>query len=96
MKFKQNVQSILDALLSVSLLILVPASSHAASVKSILDKTATWLQGDIAKGIGLIALIGCGYMCIFMQRLPKSQFMMVLLGLGVIFGSSSLYSTLIG
>lgn len=77
------------------LMLLLPQISQAASVQSILEHAQTWLQGPLAKAVGMVAVIGCGYMCIFQQRLPKSQFLMVLVGLGIVFGASSLYGTLI-
>jgi type IV secretion system protein VirB2 len=85
----------LNELLIVGLLAL-PGASHAATIESILDKSAAYLQGGVAKSLGLVAIVGSGYMCIAKQRLPKEQFAMILVGLGIIFGGSSLYSTLVG
>ena len=94
-----NIKSIKKKLALINpvvLLSLLPNASHAADVTSILTHAQTWLQGSVAKGVGMLAVIGCGYMCIFQQRLPKSQFLMVLFGLGIVFGASSLYGTLVG
>lgn len=76
-------------------LALLPLNSYATDVTSILQHTQSWLQGNVAKSVGIIAVIGCGYMCIFQQRLPKAQFLLVLVGLGVVFGASSLFGTLV-
>lgn len=72
------------------------ASGGHITITSILDKLVGILQGDIAKCIGLIAVVGSGYLCIFKQRFPKEQFLLTLVGLGVVFGSSSIYSALVG
>ncbi|WP_373443278.1 hypothetical protein ABXK18_00050 [Legionella pneumophila 130b] len=37
-----------------------------------------------------------GYLCLARQKFPKEYFVMILVGMGIIFGGSSLYSTLIG
>lgn len=78
------------------LLCTMPSASHAASIESILRKSATYLQGPVAKGAGLLAILGTGYFTLFTQKMPKEQFIMILVGLGIIFGGSSLYSSLIG
>lgn len=84
--------------LAVSLLLPLDAlaSSGHITITSILDKLVGFLQGDVAKSIGLIAVVGSGYLCIFKQRFPKEQFLLTLIGLGVVFGSSSIYSALVG
>jgi type IV secretion system protein VirB2 len=84
--------------LSLLVFMLLPLEAFAGTTKieEILSKATTFLQGGLAKSVGLLAVIGTGYLCIVKQRFPKEQFAMVLLGLGVIFGSSSLYNTLVG
>lgn len=78
------------------LLILLPTSTHAATIESILNKGVHFLQGPVAKAAGLLAIVGSGFLCLYKQQLPKDQFVMILVGLGIIFGGSSLYSTLVG
>lgn len=82
-------------LLLLSLLAL-PGASHAATIESILQKGANYLQGTLARAVGVIVIISCGYLCLYKQRLPKEQFVMVLVGLGIILGGSTLYTTLTG
>lgn len=77
-------------------LTLAPTPTFAASIESILNNTVRFLQGPVAKAVGLIAIVGTGYLCIAQQKLPKERFVMILVGLGVIFGGSSLYSLLVG
>ena len=73
----------------------LPSVSHATTIESILTKSVTYLTGTVAKSAGLLAILGTGYFTLFTQKMPKEQFVMVLLGLGIIFGVSSLYTTLI-
>lgn len=92
--FKTKLGLVNEALLVV--LCATPCASHAASIETILRKSATYLQGPVAKGAGLLAILGTGYFTLFTQKMPKEQFVMILVGLGIIFGGSSLYSSLIG
>jgi type IV secretion system protein VirB2 len=78
------------------LLALAPTTTFAASIETILNNSVRFLQGPLAKAVGLVAIVGSGYLCIAKQKLPKEQFAMILIGLGIVFGGSSLYSTLIG
>jgi type IV secretion system protein VirB2 len=77
-------------------LFIIPQASHAATIESILNKTISYLQGPVAKSVGLASIIVSGYLCIAKQKLPKETFVMILVGMGIIFGGSSLYNTLIG
>jgi type IV secretion system protein VirB2 len=85
----------INALVLASLLAL-PQASHAATIDSILRNTISYLQGSVAKSVGLASIIVSGYLCIAKQKLPKETFVMILVGMGIIFGGSSLYNTLIG
>lgn len=80
------------------LLLTLPQVSHAnqISIETILNKAVVYLTGSVAKSAGLLAILGTGYLTLITQKMPKEQFMMILLGLGVIFGGSSLYSTFVG
>jgi type IV secretion system protein VirB2 len=78
-------------------LLMVPGVGHAtASVESVLNKGVGLLQGPLAKGVGVMAIVGSGYLCLARNKLPKEQFVMILVGLGIIFGGSSLFTTLTG
>jgi type IV secretion system protein VirB2 len=78
------------------MLLVVPGAGHAASIETVLNNGVKLLQGPIAKGVGLMAIIGSGYLCLARNKLPKEQFVMILVGLGIIFGGTSLYSALVG
>lgn len=75
---------------------LVPCSSHAQSIESIINRTTHYLQGSLARSVGVVCIIIAGYLCLYRQKFPKEYFSMILVGLGIIFGGSTLYNTLIG
>ena len=74
---------------------LFPAVSEARTIESIINHTVSYLQGGVARSIGILAIVVIGYLCLALQKFPKETFIMVLVGLGIIFGSSTLYTTLI-
>lgn len=76
--------------------LLMPALSHAQSIESIINRTTSYLQGGLARTVGIFCIIISGYLCLARQKFPKEYFIMILVGMGIIFGGSSLYSTLIG
>ncbi|HAT8638811.1 TPA: hypothetical protein JBA00_09210 [Legionella pneumophila] len=75
---------------------LLPMLSHAQSIESIINRTINYLQGGLARTVGVFCIIIAGYLCLARQKFPKEYFVMILVGMGIIFGGSSLYSTLIG
>ena len=75
---------------------LLPTLSHAQSIESIIGRTTMYLQGGLARTVGVFCIIIAGYLCLALQKFPKEYFIMILVGMGIIFGGSSLYSTLIG
>ena len=76
--------------------LLAPSLSHAQTIESIINRTTTYLQGSLARSVGVLAVIIAGYLCLARQQFPKEYFMMILVGLGLIFGGSSIYSSLVG
>ena len=74
----------------------LPTPTFAASIESIINNATRFLQGTLAKAVGVVVIVASGYLCIAKQKLPKEQFAMILIGLGIIFGGSSLYNTLVG
>lgn len=73
-------------------LVAVPVSAEAATLEKIIINVTNWLQGPVAKSAGILAIICSGYLTMVSQRLPKEVFMLMLVGLGLIFGASSLYT----
>ena len=75
--------------------LLFPVIAEARTIESIINHTVTYLQGGLARSIGILCIIVMGYLCLALQKFPKESFIMVLIGMGIIFGGSTLYSTLI-
>lgn len=73
-----------------------PVLAHAQSIDSIINRSITYLQGGLARTVGIFSIIISGYLCLARQKFPKEYFVMILVGMGIIYGGSSLYSTLIG
>lgn len=73
----------------------LPATSHAATIEGIINKTVAYLQGSLAKAVGILAIVIVGYLCLWHQKFPQEVFISVLIGLGIIFGASTLYSAFI-
>ncbi|HDS3853600.1 TPA: TrbC/VirB2 family protein [Legionella pneumophila] len=94
-KFNRLSQSLSDLYL-VAVCTLLPSLSYAQSIESIINRTINYLQGGLARTVGVFCIIIAGYLCLARQKFPKEYFVMILVGMGIIFGGSSLYSTLIG
>lgn len=92
--FRQRCSKKFEAMMGSCLLL--PSISHAQSIESIINRTTTYLQGGLARTVGVFCIIIAGYLCLARQKFPKEYFIMILVGMGIIFGGSSLYSTLIG
>lgn len=86
---KKRMDLIHTALLSA--LCALPSASHAASIESIVMAATRYLTGSVAKSIGVLVVIGLGYLTLFTNKFPKESFIMVLVGSGMIFGGAELY-----
>lgn len=89
-------QQCTDTLYWMAVCLMVPSISQAQSIESIINRTITYLQGGLARTVGIFCIIIAGYLCLALQKFPKEYFVMILVGMGIIFGGSSLYSTIIG
>lgn len=69
---------------------LLPKTSFA-DVTNTIDGAVLYLQGGLARSVGVIAIVAAGYICIFKQMFPKIYFVMILVGLGLIFGGAEIY-----
>ncbi|MFO2608117.1 TrbC/VirB2 family protein [Legionella pneumophila serogroup 1] len=94
-KLKRWNQS-LGNLYLIAVCALLPTLSYAQSIESIINRTINYLQGGLARAVGVFCIIIAGYLCLARQKFPKEYFVMILVGMGIIFGGSTLYSTLIG
>ena len=94
--WSQSINHALSNFYLVAACCMVPSVSQAQSIESIINRTINYLQGGLARSVGIVCIITAGYLCLARQKFPKEYFVMILVGMGVIFGGSSLYSTLIG
>lgn len=98
-RLKKSHRSLIHAISNfylVTACCMVPSISQAQTIESIINRTITYLQGGLARTVGIFCIIIAGYLCLARQKFPKEYFVMILVGMGLIFGGSSLYSTLIG
>jgi type IV secretion system protein VirB2 len=95
-KGHQPIRGVLSEAYLVLACCMLPSVSQAQNIESIINRTITYLQGGLARTVGIFCIIIAGYLCLARQKFPKEYFIMILVGMGIIFGGSSLYSTLIG
>ena len=81
--------------LNCALIMAMPSLTHAATIETVLNKAVHLIQGPIAKSIAILVISYIGYECLFTQRFPKSKLITSLLGIGIIFGASTIYSHLV-
>lgn len=75
-------------------LLLLPTRTFAADISTVIDNAVSYLQGGLARSVGILAIAIAGYLCIGKQMFPKMYFIMILVGLGLIFGAAELYGLL--
>ena len=54
---------------------------------SILQALITLLSSDIARVIFVLAIIGVGYMWLYVGRLPKGTAISAIIGIGIVFSA---------
>ena len=64
------------------------------SLVTTLTSALTYLTGDVGKIVASLAIVGGGFACFGMGKLPKGYFVAILLGVGIIFGVSSIMTAL--
>lgn len=96
MRSLTRLQQFMGNLYWMAVCLMLPSISQAQSIESIINRSITYLQGGLAKTVGIFCIIIAGYLCLALQKFPKEYFVMILVGMGIIFGGSSLYSTIIG
>lgn len=95
MNLKQNARQFKKLINHALLpLVLLPTRTFAADVTSVVDNAVEYLQGGLARSVGVIAIVIAGYLCIGKQMFPKMYFAMILVGLGLIYGAAEIYGYL--
>jgi type IV secretory pathway VirB2 component (pilin) len=65
-----------------------------ADVAGTLNNFLSYLTGDVGKVVSCLAIVSVGFACFVLGKLPKSYVISVVVGIGLIFGSSALVNTL--
>jgi type IV secretory pathway VirB2 component (pilin) len=68
----------------------------SADLESTLTAFSTLLTGTIGKTVAGIALVGVGFGCFGLGKIPKSYLIAVVVGIGIVFGAAALVNTLAG
>lgn len=82
-------------LLLTAYLLLIPLSAHAGIYGS-LNKFLQYLTGDIGKSISALAIVGGGFACLGLGKLPKMYFAAIVIGVVIIFGAPEILSVVTG
>lgn len=53
-----------------------------------------YLTGDVGKAVSTVAIVGVGFLCFGMGRVPKETVIAVVIGVGIIFGADAIMSAL--
>lgn len=76
---------------------MLPTSSHAGvTLEGIINNGIAFLQGPIVRAAGVLAIMGFGYATLFMHKFSKETLLAIVLGIGIILGAPSLYTTFFG
>jgi type IV secretory pathway VirB2 component (pilin) len=67
-----------------------------ADVAGTLNNFFGYLTGDLGKSIAAIAIVGVGFGCFALGKIPKSYVIAVVTGVGIIFGAKALLKVLTG
>ena len=75
--------------------LLIPVIANA-EVTDTLNNFFAYLTGGIGKTISALAIVGIGFGCFALGKVPKSYVISVVTGVGVLFGSKTILSLLTG
>ena len=73
-----------------------PSFALSADLSSTLTNFLSYLTGTMGKTVASIAVVGVGFGCFGLGRIPKATVVAVVIGVGLIFGASALIATLQG
>jgi len=61
-----------------------------ADVVTVLDNFLSYLTGDVGKAIAAIAIVGVGFGCFALGKIPKSYMVAVVVGIAIIFSAQTI------
>ena len=65
-----------------------------ADVVDTLNNFFGYLTGDMGKAVAAIAIVGIGFGCFGMGKIPKGYVIAVVIGVGIIFGAKAILGML--
>ena len=77
------------------LILLLPMAAHA-DVVSTLNDFLSYLTGDVGKAVAGLAIVGIGFGCFALGKVPKAYVVSVVIGVGIVFGVKTILSMLTG
>jgi len=86
-KLKRKKTRIIAGLLSASPSLAL-ADSSGFKLDSILGSLTTLLNGDIARAVFVLGIVGVGYGWLYMGAIPKNKAIGVIAGIGIVFSAS--------
>ncbi|MCB1826952.1 MAG: TrbC/VirB2 family protein [Coxiellaceae bacterium] len=76
-------------------LMLLPIAARADVVDT-LNNFLGYLTGGVGKAVATIAIVGVGFGCFMLGKIPKGTVISVVIGVGVIFSAKALLGMLTG
>ena len=80
------------------LFLLLPSSVFASTdtnaLSDAINGITDFLTGDLARCIGILAIVGVGYATLMLGKLDKGKAINIILGIGVIFSAAYIFNQL--
>ena len=67
-----------------------------ADVVDTLNNFLGYLTGDVGKAVAGLAIVGIGFGCFGLGKIPKGYVIAVVVGIGIVFGAKALLTMLAG
>jgi type IV secretion system protein VirB2 len=65
-------------------------ASSGVTPETIVQNIIDYLTGDLARVVGVIVVVGAGYMYLETQQIQKKTFVRIVIGMGLILGGPTL------
>ena len=73
----------------------LPMMAHA-EITDTLNNFLGYLTGDVGKAVAGLAIVGVGFGCFGLGKIPKGYVIAVVVGVGIIFGAKTILTMLGG
>lgn len=95
-KNEKNARTRIRGLVYVSVYLSLLPTLALADLTDTLNNFLGYLTGDVGKAVAAIAIVGVGFGCFGMGKIPKGYVIAVVVGVGIIFGAKALLGVLGG